>query len=279
MIKTILVPICHKEDINQNLDFAVQLANKFDAHIKVLHVIAPIELVVGTVPMELGWVPMESGYSLEAYKQFQKSAEEQAEKYRKICEKKLSNKSVRFDWCLEKGDLLKYLYTYSRTSDVSVISQKGNEFTEVFDVMNDFIIGSGLPVIVVPKTEAGNFRLNNILVAWDGSRECANATRDALPFLKIADKVVVATITEEYKTHLPEADICVHLSRHDVNVEALTLSDSTPPERRIIDTAESIDADMIVAGAWGHRRLTEFVFGGVTSELLNNQRWPIFLAH
>ena len=180
---------------------------------------------------------------------------------------------------MEKGDLLNYLYTYSRAADVSIVSQRGDDFNEVFDVRNDFIMGSGLPVIAVPKTEAVDFDLNNILVAWDGGRECAKAVHDALPFLKKANKVVVVTITEEYKTHLPEADICVHLSRHGVNVEALTLSNSTSAERRIIETAESIDADMIVAGAWGHRRLTEFVFGGATRELLSNQKWPVFTAH
>ena len=68
MIKTILVPICHKENIDQNLDFAVQLANKFDAHIKVLHVLTPIEMIMGSVPME-------SAYSLETYNQFQKIPE------------------------------------------------------------------------------------------------------------------------------------------------------------------------------------------------------------
>lgn len=272
MIKTILVPIYHEENIDQNLNFAVQLANEFDAHIKVLHVLTPIELIAGAFPMD-------AAYSLEAYKQFQKSAEEQAEKFKGICERKLSNEGVRFDWCLEKGDLLKFLYIYSRAADVSIISQKGNEFSQTFDVRNDFIIDNGLPVIAVPELEANDFNLNNILVAWDGSRECAKATHAALPLLKKANNVVVATITEKYKTCLPEADICQHLSRHGVNVEALTLSDSTSAERRIIDTGESIGADMIVAGAWGHKRINEIVFGGVTRELLSNQKWPVFLAH
>ena len=47
----------------------------------------------------------------------------------------------------------------------------------------------------------------------------------------------------------------------------------------ILNIADKIDADLIVAGAWGHKRLQEIVFGGVTKTLISNQKKALFLAH
>lgn len=146
------------------------------------------------------------------------------------------------------------------------------------NVINDFIIESGLPVIIIPK-DGATVDFNNILVAWDGGKQCAKAVHDALPILQKADKVTVLTIAEDDKNQIPEADICVKLARHGVNAEALTVNDNVPIAIRILETADSLDADLIVSGAWGHRRLREIIFGGVTKKLLSNQKYPIYLSH
>ncbi len=272
MIKTILVPVYHEQSSDMRIDFAVQLANNFDAHIKVLHVITPPVIIGGSMPME-------SAYMISTYEDFEKNAEEKADRLKEKYENKLTKAGVRFDWCQEKGELVNVMYAHARAADLTIITQRNDSADDLFDRMNDFIIGNGMPVIVIPKEGAPMFTGKNILVAWDGGRECAKATHDALPFLKMADKVTVATISEDIKFQVPEADICVHLSRHGVNAEALTLTDAIQAEKRILDTAISVDADLIVAGAWGHRRLTEIIFGGVTRNLISNQEKAVFIAH
>ena len=162
---------------------------------------------------------------------------------------------------------------------MTIINQESDNLDEIMGSMNDFIIGSGLPVIAIPIDGGKDFTGKNIVVAWDGSKECAKATHDALPFLKLADKVIVVTISEEEKMQLPQNDICVHLARHGVNAEAMTLRDNVPVGKRLLETAESTGADLIVAGAWGHQRLRELIFGGVTRKLISNQKKVVFLAH
>ncbi|MDA0708378.1 MAG: universal stress protein [Proteobacteria bacterium] len=272
MIKTILVPICHEKGADERIDFAINLATKFDAHVKALHILTPLESMIGAMPME-------SAYTIEAYSQFQKNAVEEAKKLKAKYEKKLSKSGVRFDWCQEKGDVLSHMYIYSRTSDLTIISQKGDTFDEVLSVMNDFIIGSGLPVIAIPSAGVKKFDGKHILVTWDGGQYSAKATHDALPLLKMAKKVTVLSIAEDAKTQIPAADICAHLSRHGVKAEALTFDKSKSAEKRIIETADELNVDLIVAGAWGHRRLLEIFFGGVTKKLLSNQKRPVFLVH
>lgn len=271
MIKTILVPICHENGADERVDFAIQLANQFDAHIKALHILTPLETMLRTMSRD-------SIHSIDAYTKFQEDSALEAEELRKKYEKKFKSAGVKYDWCQEKGDILSHFYIYSRTSDVSIITQKTAGFEDMLDRMNDFVIDSGLPVIAIPKDGISNYQGKNILVAWDGSNESAKATHLAIPLLKKAKKVTVVTVMEEHKDNVPAADICIHLSRHGVKAEALTLSNDIPAKQRILDTAESINADLVVAGAWGHNRLREMVFGGVTRNLLTNQKRPVFFA-
>ena len=272
MIKTIMVPICHEQSSDVRIEFAIQLANKFDAHIKALHVIIPPEIIAGSMSVE-------SAYVVSIYKSFEETTEEKAQELKLKYENILTNAGVRFDWCQERGDLLKVMYTHARAADLTIMSQRIESVDDTFDHMNDFIIGNGMPVMVVPNEAGQDFEGSNILVAWNGSRECAKATHAALPFLRLADKVTVVTITDDNEPSFPEADICIHLSRHGVNAEALTLNDAIPARERILDTARSIDAEMIVAGAWGHMRIRELILGGVTKKLISNQEKVAFLVH
>ncbi|MDG1859688.1 MAG: universal stress protein [Emcibacteraceae bacterium] len=270
MIKTILVPIGHADGAKERLDFAIDLAKKYDAHIKALHILTPVSDMFKTVPTE--------AYTVEAFTRYEDDLLKQAENYRAKYEAQLKSADVLYDWCQLQGSMLANLNLHSRTADVTILSQKGESYDEVMSVMHDFIIESGLPVIIIPQAGVSS-ATNNILVAWDGGRQCAKAVHDALPLLIKADKVTVLTITEDEKRQVPEADICVKLARHGVNAEALTVNDSIKVADRILRTAEEINADLIVAGAWGHVRLREIIFGGVTKQLLSNQKRSIYLSH
>ena len=43
--------------------------------------------------------------------------------------------------------------------------------------------------------------------------------------------------------------------------------------------ADLNDADLIVAGAYGHTRLREWIFGGVTEEFVHDPRRFVLLSH
>ena len=50
--------------------------------------------------------------------------------------------------------------------------------------------------------------------------------------------------------------------------------------RQLLETARGLGAALLVAGAFGHPRLQEFVFGGVTRGLLTaTDRPALFLSH
>ncbi|HPF47780.1 MAG: universal stress protein [Alphaproteobacteria bacterium] len=270
MIKTILVPIGHDRGTEARVAMAAKLADKYDAHVRALHVMVPAGDMFKSMPVE--------AYTAEAFNQYEKDLKAEAEKYRERFEKQLKASGVRFDWCQQQGNLLDFLNMHSRTADLTVLTQKGDAIDDILSVMHDFIIEGGLPVLVVPEAGAP-VDLKNILIAWDGGSQCAKATHNALSILKEAEKVTVLTVSEEEKDYLPEADICIKLARHGVNAEALTISESDSISDTILETAQKINADMIIAGAWGHRRLREIIFGGATKDLLSNQQFSVYLSH
>ncbi|MCT4492246.1 universal stress protein [Bosea minatitlanensis] len=48
---------------------------------------------------------------------------------------------------------------------------------------------------------------------------------------------------------------------------------------RILSEAEALGADSIVMGAFRFGQIFEWVFGGVTHEVLRRTRLPVFLMH
>ena len=131
---------------------------------------------------------------------------------------------------------------------------------------------SGRPVLAVPY--AGNFPAvgERVLIAWNASREAARAVNDALPLLAQAQNVTVLAVNSRSGIgghgDVPAADIALHLARHGVKAEAApTSSGDISDSQALLSYAADISADLIVAGAYGHSRVREIVFGGVTGSV------------
>ena len=146
----------------------------------------------------------------------------------------------------------------------------------------ELVMQTGRPVLVAPP-KPGKFHGRAVVVAWKDTREARRALADSLPFLKAAEQVVVVeccasdgVVDARHNT----SDVVQHLRRH--GVEAFGKAVPAAPERVSTElqiTAQEIGADLIVAGAYGHTRLGEWAFGGVTFDLLNAPERFILLSH
>ncbi len=139
------------------------------------------------------------------------------------------------------------------------------------------LFGSGRALLLAaPERPPTPFK--TIIVGWNGSREATRAVREAMPFLEKASKVVVVTAEKNPAEDALDTRIARHLDRHGVKV---TLHDlrSRDPGEAIIAEADSCEADLIVAGGYGHSRFREWVLGGVTRTLLAHATRPLLLAH
>lgn len=141
----------------------------------------------------------------------------------------------------------------------------------------------GRPILMIPDGIA-EVRTGHVVVGWKDTREARRAVRDALPFLKAAGRVSVVGVSGSDKRTVeirPGVDDVVrYLARHKIAAAAriVTHGDSSYADD-LLQFAEQEQADLLVVGAYGHSRLGEWAFGGMTRDLLNASSLPCLMAH
>jgi nucleotide-binding universal stress UspA family protein len=167
----------------------------------------------------------------------------------------------------------KVLAQEARAADLVIIGQKPEWRTSYQSVdPGGAILRTGRPTLVVPEG-TGALRAERIVLGWKDTREARRAVRDALPLLRKATRITIveACGEGEDETTLGRLDDVVrYLSRHDIDAGAkVMLRQKGSGAVQLIEIAQQEDADLLVTGAYGHSRLDEGMFGGVTRELLS----------
>ena len=142
------------------------------------------------------------------------------------------------------------------------------------------IFGSGGPAILFPQVDVP-VHLLTVVIAWDAGRAAARAAKDALPLLRLAKHVQIATFEEEKETAAAGvAELQRFLAGHGIEARHVrgTLGSATIGDA-IQDLALSQEAGLLVMGAYGHNRMREFVLGGATRSVLGGPRLPVLLSH
>ena len=141
----------------------------------------------------------------------------------------------------------------------------GNDYRTVDP--GDLLIRAGRPIVIAPP-EASRLNARNVLVAWKSTREARRAVFDAMSFLKRAEAVNLVEVRESGEASSLQ-DAAVHLTAHGVRFKAEAVDrNSTDIEDQLIALARRTQSDLIVAGGYGHTRIRELVFGGVTRSLI-----------
>ncbi|MDR3464572.1 MAG: universal stress protein [Xanthobacteraceae bacterium] len=172
----------------------------------------------------------------------------------------------------------------ARRCDLSVVMQSDHHNGAHNDLMIEAVLfNSGRPVVIVPYIHKGGVTLNRVICCWDGSRTAARAINDALPFLRRAKTVeifIVANEKTKVQREIRGADIARHLARHGVTVEIeITPAADIDVASIVLSHAADLSADMLVMGGYGHSRLREFMLGGVTRGILETMTVPVFMSH
>jgi nucleotide-binding universal stress UspA family protein len=141
---------------------------------------------------------------------------------------------------------------------------------------------SGRPVLLTAPNWKAQTIGKRIMVAWKAKREAARALADAETFLREADQITVVTVDAQLDGYGagPGRDICTHLARKGLSVELRNIDGmGRPAEMGLLNEARALEADLIVMGGYGHSRLREFVFGGVTRAISRNAPIPVLMSH
>jgi nucleotide-binding universal stress UspA family protein len=171
----------------------------------------------------------------------------------------------------------------ARGADLVVIGLPQKERDDPFTTVRpgDLALEAGRPVLVAPHG-CPPLDAKHILVAWKDTRESRRAMADAIPLLQRAEDVLVVEVCghdEERDAKIRTGDVAAALVRHGVNAKAKVVMHDPAGAHEILHQASLIGADLIVAGAYGHSRLGEWMFGGVTRDLLAYTDRYLLLSH
>jgi len=171
----------------------------------------------------------------------------------------------------------------ARSADLVVIGRSagcGDPYTSLDP--GDVLLRLGRPALVVPD-EVSSLLAENVVIGWKDAREARRAVLDALPFLYEATGVTIAEIClrgDEDPAQARLDDVARYLGDHRIKTkDRVILHQHGSGAAQLIRLAQDEHADLLVTGAYGHSRLGEWIFGGVTRDLLATSPICCLMSH
>jgi nucleotide-binding universal stress UspA family protein len=254
------------------LRVAVNLAERFDARLIGIAagIVQPLYFLDGPAAQEM----------LE--KDRARLASEIAKKERHFREA-FKHIAAKIEWRSELSWPVDFVAAEARAADLVATGSSGLREKGLRQVnTGELVLRAGRPVIIIPPNIEW-LKFNSAIVAWKDTREARRAINDALPLLHKAKVVTVVELVEHEgdrgaaKSRVD--DVTAWLVRRGINAAAVAARALVGVPDRLSVLAQEEGAEIIVAGAYGHSRFQEWVFGGVTRNLLMQQKCCVLFSH
>jgi len=271
-IKTILLHMADDDRHSARLAVAKDLAKRFDAFLDIVFITTP-----ASMPAEVTGRGASMAYISEVVERARKKSAAIEAEVRTQCQ------DDAFDYSVEEGDALDILAYRAAFADLAIVTQALPHHLEdriPLHLQDRLPLLSPCPTLVIPWSATKAMPIGNRpLVAWRPTRESALAVRQAMPFLKMAEKVTVLAMHGGTDNSEEEHEI-TFLARHGVKAErdSLILERDDVGET-ILQVATDTESDLIVMGAYGHSRWRELVVGGTTRTVLRQMEIPVMMSH
>ncbi|RUV82062.1 universal stress protein [Mesorhizobium sp. M1A.F.Ca.IN.022.07.1.1] len=276
LFKTLLT-VTGADQGDDDLRLAAGLCEEIDAHLSVL------VLVIAAPPSGGEYAAVVSPAWLAEREAEMERLEERNSVVSKMLSASRTSSDVSCDYP-EQSWADEIIGRRARYTDLTVV---GPEMLASHTLKEKVVVGalfsSGKPILLVPKGTRATLKPKRVLVAWDASLEASRAVRESLDILAPADEVRVVMVDpiddERHHGAEPGADVATYLSRHGVKVAVERLPSSNHSiadvlRQHAIDTG----TELMVMGAYGHSRLRERIFGGVTRSMIEEPGLPVLMA-
>jgi nucleotide-binding universal stress UspA family protein len=260
------------------------LAHRHGARLSVLHVSGTsdhaLRLLRGA---ELGLVPAQKLEELleriaqrgsEASARLHAALDALGEQYR-----------LSMEWRAVDGSAQRVVPQHARYADLTVVGHGGPQTDDEvsgYSFAETMLFTVGRPLILVPTTVTGGVLGRRLAIAWNSSRPAARAVADVLPLVEKAETTTLITANaSDLERHgaPPAAMMADHLRRHGATVSTVMCEARHASEGDTLQAcAQQAQADLLVAGAYGHPRIWEKLLGGVTRDLLSRLTMPILMS-
>src|SRR5258708_23475002 len=187
----------------------------------------------------------------------------------------MQNRVTEVEWRCAEDFPSRYIVLQARASDIIVVGEAGrgiiaDPFVQVSP--SDLVMQTGRPLLVVPDV-CSWLDLRSVLIAWKDTAEARRAVADALPVLRKASDITIVTIVEALADRAAALsrvkDVATWLSRHGGSASEQVPEECGEARAQLERIASEVGAGVVVAGAYGHSRLREWILGGVTRRLVN----------
>lgn len=269
-MKSILLHIYDDAGLECRLQAAFDLARAFGGHITCLHT-TPYQDYLLVDPRLASALPVEFSDEMEAKRLAMQEK----------VERRLRLETIPWTWIHVDQPSADSLIKRSPLSDIIVLSldDRTTEYGRSQTLVAAVATGALPPVLAMPASVDALDLNASMLVAWNGSAEASTALRAAVPLLQLAHSVHLVEVAERPSIFPADAG-ARYLSRHGIEAEIMQRQPVDGSiSKAILLAALETNAGMIVAGAYGHSRLREFLLGGVTRSLLTESKFPLLFAH
>ena len=240
--KTILVHLNDMRRAEAMLEPAVELATRYNSHLKGLHV----DTIMAAPPLAFTYATSGLGPA---------AAEERTngEAIAAIFARMTATGACVAEWQrlkVPQGDLVSLVLEHGRTADLIVAGQVNPDWdlSPVFDFPERLALESGRPVLVIPYVGRYPRIGRNVVIAWKAGRETTRAVFDALPLLKGAENVHVLEVVgrADKKSLGADTSIAASLARHGIkpNIRTSIAPDISVGDE-ILSRLSDLDADLL----------------------------------
>jgi nucleotide-binding universal stress UspA family protein len=267
------------------MEAAIAVARIDGGHVTSLH--ARIDVVETAAIVEVAFPQHHNGLDLirqisqeEAERgQHARTAFEDAIKHHHIPQRDEPNGEVPITTCWrETKSFFNETLEEARYHDLTVMARDPELSSERIKAV---LMQSGRPLLLAPPKPLPNIG-RRIAIAWKAGAEAARAVTAASPWLARAEQVFILSASEneagDDRDRLSAERLSQALRWQGVKAEVEMIYSGPSSEAQILQNmAYDRDADLLVLGAYGHSRIREVVFGGVTEEMLKGCALPLLM--
>ena len=282
MIKIILVPVGGSERGLEVLRTAYTIAQRFTAHIKVVHVMEsnfdplyyaeiPVSLREQFTELNARMAGSTEGVVRKQFKDFC------TQNKIKVTRGPSRSKVISASLNLYQGNTGNLLERESRLVDVIAMPRPEQRSGSVVfsDLQESLMLHSGRPVLLVPPGWDGH-RTEHAAIGWNDSLEASRALALTLPWLVQMKKVTVLVSKKRAESG---DDVVNYLKRHGCRAETHLLGRGRNVGKLMLEACDQAGVEFLVVGGFSHARARQRLFGGVTSYLLENANVITVMAH
>ena len=273
--KTVMVGLALGQPNDARLEVAAQLAERFGAR------------VIGTAAAEFS-PPLyftEGEPAQRLIDQGWAAVRNRLKELESAFRAAMQNRAVEVEWRCGEDFPTRFIVQQARACDIIVVGEASRGgLADPFVQVNpsDLVMQVGRPLLVVPET-CNWLDLRSVLVAWKDTAEARRAVSDALPLLRKSSEVTIVEIVEDEADRaaalLRVEDVAAWLSRHGVRASQQVPGQCGDAAAQLEQVASDVGAGVVIAGAYGHSRLSEWILGGVTRRLINPANRCSLLSH